>query len=242
MHATGIIPARFGSTRFPGKPLALLWGKPLIQHVWEKAVQAETLSQVLVATDDERILEAVHGFGGEAIMTSADHPSGSDRVAELARSLKSDIIVNIQGDEPLLEPSSVDAAIRAFEQMPGFSIVTLGTPFRDAREWENPNCVKVLTNAGGYALYFSRAQIPHGYNVRGGNEERVWRHLGLYAYRRDALFEFCKLAPSSLEKLERLEQLRALENGMPVYVVPVEQASIGVDTPEELEKLNQRTA
>jgi 3-deoxy-manno-octulosonate cytidylyltransferase (CMP-KDO synthetase) len=241
-----IIPARFASTRLPGKPLSDLHGKPLIQRVHERVRAARSLDRVLVATDDERIAAAVRGFGGEAVMTSPHHPSGTDRLAEAARTTEASLVVNVQGDEPLLDPAGIDAAVRALLDDPGLPIATLSLPLRDALEMLNPSVVKVVTDAAGYALYFSRSPIPH---VRGHADPRAAaaaallagiarKHVGLYAYRRAALERFASLPPSPLEQAEGLEQLRALHHGIRMRVVPMSgDGAPAVDTPEDLERV-----
>ena len=238
MSIIGIIPARYASTRFPGKPLALIAGRPMIQHVYERACRASRLEEVLVATDDPRIFDAVRAFGGEAVMTSPDHPTGTDRLAEVARRLTSaEIIVNIQGDEPLISPEAIDAAIVPMQQDPALPMTSLMAPLPDfTRAWDS-NIVKVVTDLQGYALYFSRAPIPSPRD--GVTGAGPWKkHIGLYAYRRDFLLAFTALPPSPLEGIEKLEQLRALEHGYRIKMVErAEDASIGVDTPEDLERV-----
>jgi len=211
MPAVGIIPARYDSTRFPGKPLAEIAGRPMIQHVYERACRAASLEELLVATDDQRIYDAVRNFGGEAIMTSAYHPTGTDRIAEVAGRLSAvDIIVNIQGDEPLIEPEAIDQVVTALQDDADAAMCSLMTPLADTTAAMDSNIVKVVCDLRGYAMYFSRAPIP---GLPAGVMPRIapWkRHVGLYVYRRDFLLAFTRLRPSPLEKLERLEQLRAL--------------------------------
>jgi 3-deoxy-manno-octulosonate cytidylyltransferase (CMP-KDO synthetase) len=233
-----VIPARYDSTRLPGKPLADLGGLPMIQRVYERAARAACVDRVLVATDDERIRAAVAGFGGDVVMTSAAHSSGTDRIAEAVASLDADIVVNVQGDLPLLDPALVDAAVEPLRRDVSLPLATLMTPIRDAEEMRNPNVVKVVTDAQGFALYFSRSAIPFW---RDGDSDliRGFRHLGLYVFRRDFLLAFARLPPTRLERAEKLEQLRALENGYRVKVVAVEQAAIEVDTADDLEKARQ---
>jgi len=230
-----IIPARYGSTRFPGKPLADLWGKPIIQHVWERACQARLASQVIIATDDERIAAAARSFGAEVAMTRPDHPSGTDRVAEVAEGLEADLIANVQGDEPLVEPGSIDAAIAPLAADATIPMGTLCCPVEEVADLANPGVVKVVCDREGFALYFSRLPIPF-VRDHGGDAVR-YRHIGLYVYRRDFLLSLAKLAPTPLEQAERLEQLRALEHGHRIRVVAVERAFPGVDTPGDLERL-----
>jgi 3-deoxy-manno-octulosonate cytidylyltransferase (CMP-KDO synthetase) len=230
-----VIPARFASTRFPGKPIAELWGKPLVQHVYERARQARLASRVIIATDDTRIATIARDFGAEVAMTRADHPSGTDRVAEVAASIIADLWVNVQGDEPLLQPEMIDAAIAPLAADPSIPMGTLCSPIEEAAELANPNVVKVVFDQDGFALYFSRLPIPfvrdHGPGVA------RYRHIGLYAYRRDFLLQVGRLAPTPLERAEKLEQLRVLEHGHRIKVVVVPHTSPGVDTPADLERL-----
>lgn len=233
MKVTGIIPARYNSTRFAGKPLVDIAGKPMIQHVYERAVQAAVLDDVLVATDDERIYTRVEEFGGKAVMTSPDHATGTDRLAEAAAGLDSDLIVNIQGDEPLLAPESIEQAVLPLLKDTSVVMGTLKCRIDDTREISDPNVVKVVTDQNGYALYFSRSPIPY---PREG-EPVYYKHIGLYVYRKDFLLRFASLPPTPLEQLEKLEQLRALENGYRIKVVETDHPAIGVDTPADLEKV-----
>jgi len=230
-----IIPARYASTRFPGKPLADLWGKPILQHVWERAGQAKLAGRVIVATDDERIASAGRGFGAEVFMTRPGHPSGTDRVAEVAAQIEADLIVNLQGDEPLIEPAAIDAAIAPLLDDSAIPMGTLCCPIEDVADLANPNVVKVVCDRNGFALYFSRLPIPF-VRDRGADTVRH-RHIGLYVYRRNFLLGLAKLAPTPLEQAEKLEQLRVLEHGHRIRVVQVSRVSPGVDTPEELERL-----
>ena len=201
MAVVAIIPARYSSTRFPGKPLATIAGKPMIQHVYERATEASELDRVLVATDDERIFEAVRAFGGEAVITSDKHASGTDRVAEVARKLKAKWIVNLQGDLPFIRPETIARTVRPVLRDPRLVMVTAKTPLGSAEEWTNPNVVKVVTNAAGFALYFSRAPIPYPREAQGerNGDQPGWgyRHLGLYVYRRDFLLKFARLRPTA---------------------------------------------
>jgi 3-deoxy-manno-octulosonate cytidylyltransferase (CMP-KDO synthetase) len=229
--AIAIIPARFNSTRFPGKPLVRIDGKTLIEHVYRRVEQAALVSRILVATDDQRIAEAVRGFGGTAVMTRNDHPSGTDRLAEVAETLDSgSLVLNVQGDEPMIEPGDIDQAIAAACQETA-EIVTLMTKM-DPAVADDPNRVKVVTGRDGIALYFSRSKIPSG--------GTCFLHLGLYVYRVDFLKTFAKLERTPLEIAERLEQLRALEHGYRIRVVEVENESWGIDTPDDLERFIQR--
>jgi len=214
-----------------------LGDRPLIQHVYERASQAESLSLVAVATDDERIASTVKGFGGKAIMTSPRHPSGTDRVAEAARDLEVDIVVNIQGDEPFVSPKVIDQAVEPFRSRPGLVMTTLSRCITDERSLHDSNVVKVVCDLRGYALYFSRSLIP--YSQRGENES-VFGHIGLYAYRKDFLQRFASLPPGRLEQIEALEQLRVLENGERILVVPTDDyVGFGVDVPPDLERAEE---
>jgi 3-deoxy-manno-octulosonate cytidylyltransferase (CMP-KDO synthetase) len=228
-----IIPARYESTRLPGKPLADLNGLPMIQHVYERAQQARAIDRVLVATDDERIRAAVESFGGDVVMTERGHASGTDRIAEVARSLDVDLVVNVQGDLPLLDPALIDAAVAPLRADAAVPMATIKTAIRSRDEMENPNVVKVVTDRDGYALYFSRSPLPYR---RDGGGALGDKHIGLYAYRRAFLLDFARLAPTPLEQAERLEQLRALEWGFRIKVAPVAAASIEVDTATDLER------
>ena len=234
-----IIPARYASTRFPGKPLAILAGKPMIQHVCEKAA-ASKAGIVAVATDDRRIADAVESFGGTAVMTSPSHPSGTDRIAEALGKLGGnfDLVINVQGDEPLIPTSVIDELIDAMRADPALPMATVAVPGN--RETMTENNVKVVFGADGNALYFSRSMIP--FLRRGGTECGVWLHWGIYAYRRSALEKFVSLPPGKLENAEKLEQLRALENGIAIRVVTSNLQSIGVDTPEDLAAAERRLA
>jgi len=228
----GIIPARFASTRFPGKMLHPIAGKPLIQHVFERVKQAKHLAAVLIATDDQRIVDAAKSFGAEAILTSASHPSGTDRLAEiLAKNPSFTHALNIQGDEPLVEPALLDALCDAMSRDPEIAMITAARKIGDDETFENPNVVKVVTGVHGKALYFSRSPIPHLRS--GGVQASTFQHLGIYGYTRDTVQRFVTLPPGILEQSECLEQLRALENGIPIHVHFTEYVSIGVDTPED---------
>jgi 3-deoxy-manno-octulosonate cytidylyltransferase (CMP-KDO synthetase) len=234
-----VIPARFGSTRFPGKVLADLHGKPLVQWVYERAA-ASGADEVLVATDDERVRRAVEAFGGTAVMTSPDHPSGTDRIHEaLARAGSSaEVVVNVQGDEPMLPPTVIDQLLAWFRDDPGLAMATVAVPADRALVAANPNIVKVAIDADGNALYFSRAPIP--FLREGGEAAPMYRHWGIYAYRREALARLVRLPESPLERCEKLEQLRALEAGIRIRVLISDLESLGVDTPEDLEIVRKR--
>jgi 3-deoxy-manno-octulosonate cytidylyltransferase (CMP-KDO synthetase) len=254
VEVVALIPSRYGSTRFPGKPLALLRGKPMIQHVYEHTCRVRGLARVLVATDDDRIAHAVHTIGGEVAMTRADHPTGTDRLAEVAQGLTADIIVNVQGDLPFFPPSLVEDAVAALMCAPAAVIATVKTPIHDLAEWQNINVVKVVTDREGYALYFSRSPIPHvrdqeaRANVQGPRSNLDsqshttilgYRHIGLYVYRRDFLLTFPQLARTPLEQSEQLEQLRALEWGYRIVVSETERPTVEVDTPEDLQRAEE---
>jgi len=238
-HAVAIIPARFQSTRLPGKALALIGGRPMVCHVAERTRQARGLERVIVATDDERIRAAVAGMGAEVVMTRSDHPSGTDRLAEVARDLTADVVVNVQGDLPLLDPLMVERLVARLAADPTLPMATLATPIRDAAEWRSPHVVKVVVDADGRALYFSRAPIPHDRDgVRRPGQVLGLRHIGMYGYRKDVLLRLAALPPSPLELVEKLEQLRALEHGIAIGVVEWTAAEplIEVDTPDDLER------
>jgi 3-deoxy-manno-octulosonate cytidylyltransferase (CMP-KDO synthetase) len=246
MKAIAIIPARYASTRLPGKPLALLAGKPMVLHVVERARRAASIERVVVATDDQRILEAVRAFGAEALMTRADHRSGTERIAEVAAQLRGEVFVNVQGDEPLLAPEAIDAAVEALESAGDAAAVsTLCVPIRRAADILDPNVVKVVRDFDGLALYFSRAPIPWVRDVAPPAEGaapafpagRHLKHLGLYVYRREALLEFPALPPGDLERLEQLEQLRFLENGYRIFVAETQHDSVSVDVPEDIPRV-----
>jgi 3-deoxy-manno-octulosonate cytidylyltransferase (CMP-KDO synthetase) len=241
MKIIGIIPARYASTRFPGKPLALINGKPLIQHVVEQCQKAKSLSEVIVATDDTRIWEVAQDFC-QTEMTSPDHPSGTDRLAEVVRRCECDAAVNIQGDEPLIDPSVIDAVAKALS---GNEMSTAATRIRSVEEYDNPNVVKVVVNAAGRALYFSRRTIPF---LRDAANRSVaeqlaafpfLKHIGIYGYRRETLLKLVDCPMSPLEQAEKLEQLRALENGISIAVVPVDYDSVGVDVPEDVKRVEK---
>jgi 3-deoxy-manno-octulosonate cytidylyltransferase (CMP-KDO synthetase) len=238
MKVICIIPARYASSRFPGKAIADLLGKPMIQHVYERVLKARTISFAAVATDDERIVAAVEGFGGLAIMTAATHRSGTDRIAEAVSHLDiedSDIVVNVQGDQPLFEPSQIDEVARPLLDDPAIPMSTLIYKIVREEEVRHPNAVKVVFDRDHFAIYFSRATIPY---VRDkGHEGNYYKHHGIYAYRREFLKKFTELPEGNLEKLEALEQLRALEHGYRIKVVETPYDSVEVDTPQELERV-----
>ena len=231
-----ILPARWGSTRFPGKPLHLIAGKPLIQHAWERASSAKLISRAIIATDDVRIAEAAGEFGAEVALTSPHHQSGTDRVAEVARKLSGvSHVINVQGDEPLIDPALLDRLARLLLDDPALGMITAANPFAPGEEVGNPNAVKVVIDRNGNALYFSRSVIPYLRDERNrGDAPPYLRHQGLYGYSLPFLLQFVAWPPSPLEKTEQLEQLRALENGGKIRVVVTERASVGVDTPEDV--------
>jgi 3-deoxy-manno-octulosonate cytidylyltransferase (CMP-KDO synthetase) len=238
-----VIPARFGSTRLPGKPLVLLAGKPMIQHVYERAKLAEQAGRVIVATDDERIVKAVESFGGTARMTRLDHRTGTERVAEVAAHEKGDIFVNVQGDEPLLDPVAVDTAVNALLEEPVAAISTVATPIKTPADIMDPNVVKTVLDFDNNGLYFSRAPIPWVRDTASKIQVRHLKHLGLYVFQRDALLEYPTLPQGELERIEQLEQLRWLENGWKIRVAEVEHDAVSVDVPEDVarvEKLLQK--
>jgi 3-deoxy-manno-octulosonate cytidylyltransferase (CMP-KDO synthetase) len=226
-----IIPARFASSRFPGKMLAAETGKPLIQHTWERAKLSTRASRVLIAADDERIIAAAKRFGAEAVMTRVDHPNGSSRLAEAAAKLTESIIINVQGDEPELEPELIDAAVEALDRDSGAVVSTIASPFNVADDPTNPNIVKVVLSAQGRALYFSRSLIPFDRDNAG--VVKPLRHVGLYGYRREFLLKYPSLPATPLEKSESLEQLRILEHGHAIAVAVRDSRGVGIDTPEQ---------
>lgn len=232
---TVIIPARWASTRFPGKPLVPLRGKPLVQHVWERAGRAKRVGRIIIATDDMRIAEAAFDFGAEVALTSPKHPTGTDRLAEVVRQLKSaPIILNVQGDEPDIAPSTIDRLAEALQDDPKLGMVTAANPLTDPADVQDPNVVKVVTDLAGRALYFSRSVIPYDRDGRG--RVRYLRHQGIYGYRRKVLLAFVKWKPTPLEQAEKLEQLRALEHGIAIGVIVVRRGSVGVDVPADVAK------
>ncbi len=241
MNIIGIIPARYGSTRFPGKPLVLIAGKPLIQHVAERCRSARSLSEVIVATDDTRIWELAQNFC-RAEMTSPDHPSGTDRLAEIVQRSKCDAAINIQGDEPLIDPAVIDAVAGALADA---DISTAATPIHAEHEYADPNVVKVVVNTANRALYFSRRTIPFVRDAASGSVAGqlaafpFLKHIGIYGYRREALLRLVKFPVSPLERAEKLEQLRALENGMSIAVVRVDYDSVGVDVPADVPRVEE---
>jgi len=245
MNVIAIIPARYGSTRLDGKPLLDIAGKPMVQWVYERAKKAKLIRDVLVATDDKRVMSAVERFGGKAVMTSSSHRSGTDRIAEAAGSLNADVIVNVQGDEPLIEPEMIDEAIKPLLAESSLLISTLKTRIANEEELKDPNVVKVVTDREGFAIYFSRLPIPYvressEFGVRSSElKATYYKHIGLYVYRKDFLLKFAKMKPTPLEDAEKLEQLRVLENGYKIKVVQTKYNSVGVDTKEDLERVRE---
>lgn len=239
MRCVVVIPARYASSRLPGKPLLKATGKYLVQHVYEQALKAKRPAEVVVATDDSRVVAAVKSFGGNVVMTSRDHPSGTDRVAEVARGLDADVIVNLQGDEPLIDPSALDLLPDLLERDPEAEMATLAVPLTSLEAYRSPNVVKVVCDRQGRAMYFSRSPIPM---VRDGqpdlarNPQLFLHHLGLYAYRRDALLRLSTLPPHPLESTEKLEQLRVLATGWRIQVGIIPHAGRGVDTRDDYER------
>ncbi len=237
MKVLCVIPARYASTRLPGKPLSMIAGKPMIQHVYERACQAQMPDEVIVATDNELVERAVTAFGGKAVMTSPDHPSGTDRLAEVALMYPDvDVIVNVQGDEPMIPPEVIDNLAKAFEADAELNMATMKVAMDEA-DYDNQAAVKVVTDLNGYALYFSRSLMPYPRNKPEGY--KVYKHVGIYAYRRNFLLKYAALQPTPLEKAESLEQLRALENGYKIKVLESAFKGIGVDTPEDLAAVNE---
>jgi 3-deoxy-manno-octulosonate cytidylyltransferase (CMP-KDO synthetase) len=234
----GVIPARYASSRFPGKALATICGKTMLQHVFERASLARYLTSIVVATDHEEIYREARTFGADVRMTRPDHPSGTDRAAEVASAFAAELIVNIQGDEPLIDPAAIDAAVLPLLDDPSLPMGTLKKRIEDPSEISNPNVVKVVTDRAQNALYFSRRAIP--FQRDPANRQRLapyFKHIGLYVYRRDFLLRYPDLPRGPLEEAERLEQLRALENGYPIRVTETEYESLGVDTPDDLERV-----
>jgi 3-deoxy-manno-octulosonate cytidylyltransferase (CMP-KDO synthetase) len=236
MEVIGVIPARYGSTRFEGKVLADILGKPMIHHVYERAKKARVLDDLIIATDNEKIIKAVKKFKGKAVFTSPDQPTGTDRLTEVVNPIDVKVVVNIQGDEPLVSPETIDHLASAVLDVKGVQMATVITKITDKKDLDDPNAVKVITDRNGFAIYFSRSRIP--YNI---SEEKCvyYKHIGLYAYTKDFLFTYKNLPKSRLEQVERLEQLRVLEHGYKIKTVETNHDTIGVDVPEDLEKVKQ---
>jgi len=235
-RAIGIIPARYGATRFPGKLLASLGGRTVIEHVYRRSQQARELDEIFVATDDDRIALAVKSFGGNVIRTSSDPTTGTERIAEACRELPAEVVVNIQGDEPFLDGEMIDLVVKELRENPELVVVTLMKKIASDAELLDPNLVKVVVDRDGFALYFSRSPIPHGETAR----RVAYKHIGLYGYRRDFLSRFTSLPVGPLEIEEHLEQLRVLENGYRIKVLETDRDTIGIDTPEDLERARKR--
>lgn len=236
MKAVAVIPARLQATRLPGKVLIDIHGKPMVQHVYERTLRALCISDAIVACDDSRIVEAVEAFGGKACITSPDHASGTDRIAEVARDLDAEVIVNVQGDEPMLDPQDIDLAVEGLLESAEWAVSTLITPIALREELHDPACVKAVIDARGRALYFSRSQIPYCRNIRPMIDQPIYKHIGLYAFRRPFLLEYATWPPTPLQLAEGLEQLRVLENGYAIRCVITPRHSIGVDTEADLER------
>ena len=238
MNAVAIIPARYASTRLSGKPLINILGKPMIQHVYERCKEAKTINRVLVATDDKRIFDAVEAFGGEAVMTSQAHETGTDRLAEVASNIDAELVVNVQGDEPLIKPEMIDEAVLPLLEDRSIVMGTLNSVLTDQDELSSPSVVKVVVDKNDNALYFSRHPIPYISDISKKPGRSVhYKHVGLYVFRREFLLKFAAMEPTPLERLEKLEQLRALENGYKVKVKTTVFNCIGVDEPEDVEKV-----
>ena len=239
VKALGVIPARLGSTRLSEKILRSIGGKPMIQHVWERARQAKKLEEVVVATDDSRIQQCVEGFGGKTFMTRRDHPNGTSRIAEVMGRLKQDLVINIQGDQPLVDPKALDEMVGIFEKAKDVEMLTLAVRMTDKASFENPNVVKVVCDAEGNALYFSRASIPF-FQGKQDCAFSFLKHLGVYGYRRDFLLKFVAWESGILENIEKLEQLRVLERGRSIRVIETAYDFISVDTEEDLQEVAKR--
>ena len=231
-----VIPARYASTRLPGKPLADIVGKPMIQHVYERSAQATIPQQVVVATDDEKVFQAVQQFGGKVVMTSSEHQTGTDRLAEVAsKYAEVDVIINVQGDEPLINPKVIDELAQEFLNDTALQMASVMS-IMDTEDYQNPNVVKVVTDLNNNALYFSRSLLPY---PRVAGKVNVYKHIGIYAYKKDFLLKFAKLEPTPLEQSESLEQLRALENGYKIKMIKTKSKFIGVDSIEDLQTVNE---
>lgn len=236
MHIACIIPARYGSTRLPGKPLAMIGDKPMIQRVYEQVSKATEIEKVIVATDDQRVYDAVVAFGGQAMMTRPDHLTGTDRLAEVAAThTEIDVIINVQGDEPLIDANVIDALAREFKEDSSLQMGTVGCPLLE-EEYNEPSAVKVIVNRLGNAMYFSRSLIPY---PRNAFVQPPLKHVGMYGYQRQFLLDYAKMDPTPAELTESLEQLRALENGYTIRVITTDQRFVGVDTPEDLDRVNE---
>ncbi len=236
MRVIGVIPARFGATRMEGKPLVKICGKSMIQRVYEQAKKAKSFDELYIATDDERIRSEAKSFGAKVIMTTREHTCGTDRIAEAIQNLEGEIVVNVQGDEPLIEPAALNAVVKPMIADTSIKMATLITPIGNESEYQNPNIVKAVKDKNNFALYFSRSPIPYS---REGDRTGVFKHIGVYAYRRDFLLAFAKMEPTPCEKTEKLEQLRALENGYKIKLVETTYNPIAVDVPEDIAKVEK---
>lgn len=236
----GVIPARYAASRFPGKPLAQIAGKPMIQHVYEQSLRAKMVDRLLVATDDQRIFDAVQSFGGSVVMTRADHPSGTDRIAQAVQCVDCRYVLNIQGDEPLIDPDVIDAVAGALVDDESAVMATPIAPLTDEKDLHNPNIVKVVIDKNRYAMYFSRSHIPYVRDPAATPEKKWYKHIGLYGFQKKFLLELVTYPQSPLEQMERLEQLRVLENGFRIKTVITNYCGIGVDTPDDLKEIEKR--
>ena len=238
MDAIGIIPARYSSIRFEGKLLADLCGKPVIQHTWENAKRSKAIDDLIIATDDKRIYNIAKGFGANVVYTSLGHKSGSDRLTEVASSIDAKVVVNIQADEPLLHPTMIDDVVSPLLKNKSIQMATLCHKIKEAKDIVDPNVVKVVTDRNGFALYFSRSPIPYERESDSPEQSKVdyYKHIGIYAYMKDFLFTFKSLPQSRLEKIEKLEQLRVIENGYKIKVIETRFDTVGIDTPDDLQK------
>jgi 3-deoxy-manno-octulosonate cytidylyltransferase (CMP-KDO synthetase) len=237
MDVIGVIPARFSSTRFEGKVLADIMGKPMLQHVWERARQALLLEELIIACDDERVASVAREFGAKVVMTSKDHASGTDRIVEIINPIDVKIVINIQADEPLIHPTMIDSLARELLADPGISMATIIRKIEDSEELDDPNVVKVVVDKNNFALYFSRSAIPYKAKNSEVKSPAYYKHIGLYGYTKDFLFTFKNLPTSSLENIEKLEQLRVLEEGFRIRLIETNYETIGVDVPEDLKKV-----
>jgi len=238
MNTLCVIPVRYASQRLPGKALAEIAGKPMVQWVWESAMRAKVFRQVIIATDDERIQKKATHFGAEVMMTSPSHPSGTDRVAEVVRKVRGNPIVNLQGDEPLIQPYHLAQLVHQMEEDERIPMITLAAAVSE-EEAHSPSCVKVVVNAKQDALYFSRAPIPYPYRSDTPEKTLYWKHIGVYGYRRRVLLRLVSYPPSPLEQMEKLEQLRALEHGISIRVIPISEPVISVDTEKDLRQVQE---
>ncbi len=240
MNVIGVIPARYSSTRFEGKVLADILGKPMIQHVWERARQARILDELIIACDDERVFDAARGFGAKAVLTAKAHTCGTDRICEVINPLDVKVVVNIQGDEPLIDPMMIDMVARPLLDDGSLSMATLMKKIENTAEIHDPNTVKVVFDKNNFALYFSRAAIPYYAETSDVKTLNYYKHIGLYGYTKDFLFTYRNLPVSQLERIEKLEQLRVLQEGYKIKVLETKVETIGVDTPQDLERLINR--